>query len=110
MVPLIHYVFGIQPDAVHKTVVFDPHVPTGWEDMRIEDLPVGTNTISFSRQETGEGIEYRVEAKEDGWTFVLRQDSLPGARYYVNGIPASLTPSGIRLTGRTNRVLVVQHE
>ncbi len=110
MVPLIHYVFGIQPDAVHKTVVFDPHVPTGWEDMRIEDLPVGTNTISFSRQETGEGIEYRVEAKENGWTFVLRQDSLPGARYYVNGIPASLTPSGIRLTGRTNRVLVVQHE
>ena len=87
MVPLIQHVFGIQPDAVHKTVVFDPHVPTGWEDMRIEDLPVGTNTISFSRQKTGEGIEYRVEARENGWTFVLRQEALPGARYYVNGRP-----------------------
>jgi hypothetical protein len=95
---------------VAKTVVFDPHVPTGWDEMRIEDLPVGSNTLSFSRQRTSEGIEYRVDAREDGWTFVLRAEALPGARYYVNGRPASLTPSGIRLTGRTNRVLVVQHE
>jgi hypothetical protein len=95
---------------VHKTVVLDPHVPTGWEDMRIEDLPIGTNTISFSRQKTGEGIEYRVDAREDGWSFLLRQRASPGAKYYVNGRPASLTSSGIRLTGRTNRVLVVQDQ
>jgi hypothetical protein len=71
-------------------------------------MPIGTNTISFSRQKTDEGIEYRVDAREDGWTFVLRPEALPGARYHVNGRPVSLTPSGIRLTGRTNRVLVVQ--
>ncbi len=108
MVPLVQHVFGVRPDAVHKTVVFDPHVPTGWEEMRIEDLPVGSNTLSFSRQRTGEGIEYRVDAREDGWTFLLRPEALAGARYYVNGRPASLTSSGIRLTGRTNRVLVTQ--
>src|SRR5262245_24155129 len=90
MVPLIRHVFGVQPDAVHKTVIFDPHIPTGWEEMRIEDLPVGTNTLSFSRQRTSEGVEYRVDAREDGWTFVLRPGALPGARYYVNGKPASL--------------------
>jgi glycogen debranching enzyme len=110
MVPLIQHVFGIQPDAVAKTVVLDPHVPTGWDDLRIEDLPIGTNTISFSRQKTGEGIEYRVDAREDDWAFVLRPEALPGARYYVNGRPTSLTSSGIRLTGRTNRVLVVQDD
>jgi hypothetical protein len=110
VVPLIQHVFGVQPDAVHKTVVFEPHVPAGWEDMRIDDLPVGGNTLSFSRRRTGEGIEYRVDAREDGWTFVLRQEALPGARYQVNGKPASSIPSGIRLTGRSNRVLVVQHE
>ena len=81
VVPLIQHVFGVQPDAVHKTVVFEPHVPAGWEDMRIEDLPVGGNTLSFSRRKTGEGIEYRIEAREGGWTFVLRQEALPGARY-----------------------------
>jgi glycogen debranching enzyme len=110
MVPLIQYVFGIQPNAVHKTVVFEPHVPTGWNDMRIDDLPVGGNTLSFSRKKTGEGIEYLVEAQEDGWTFVLKQEASPGARYFVNGKPASLTSSGIRLNGRTNRVLVARDE
>jgi hypothetical protein len=110
MVPLIRHVFGIQPDAVNKTVVLDPQVPNGWEDMRIEDLPVGSNTISFSRRGTGEGIEYRVDASENGWTFLLSPEAVPGARYYVNGRPVSPTPSGIRLTGRTNRVLVVQSD
>jgi glycogen debranching enzyme len=107
MVPLIQHVFGVQPDAVNKTVVFAPQVPTGWEDMRIDDLPVGSNKLSFSRQRTDEGIEYRVAAREDGWTFVLNPETLPGARYNVNGRPASLTSSGIRLTGRANKVVVV---
>jgi len=110
VLPLIQHVFGIQPDANSKTVVFDPHLPTGWENMSIEDLPVGTNTISFSRTRTGSRIEYRFEAKENGWTFVLKGKALPGAKYYVNGRPASFTSSGIRMSGRKNHVLVVQHE
>ena len=110
VVPLIQHFFGIQPDAVRKTVVFDPHPPSGWEEMSIADLPVGANTISFSRTRTGRGIEYRIDGTESGWTFVLRGKAVSGARYYVNGKPASSTSSGLRMTGRTNRVLVVQHE
>src|SRR2546427_6182458 len=79
VLPLIQHVFGIQPDALHQTVVFDPHVPTGWENMSIEDLPVGSNMVSFSRAKTGRGIEYEFAAKEDGWHFVLRGDALSGA-------------------------------
>jgi glycogen debranching enzyme len=109
VVPLIQHVFGIQPDAVHKTVVLRPHAPSGWGDMRLEDLPVGTNTISFSRRKTSQGIAYRIEASEDGWTFVLRPESLPGSRYFVNG---KLAPDStdIRLTGRVNDVTVLPHE
>jgi glycogen debranching enzyme len=108
VLPLIQHVFGIHPDAVHKTVVLDPHLPTGWEDMSIEDLPVGTGTISFFRAKTGRGIEYRVEAKESGWTFVLKGKALPGAKYYLNGRPVAFTSSGIRMSGRKNEVLVIQ--
>src|SRR5207244_5471761 len=82
VVPLFQHVFGIQPDAVNKTVVFDPHLPTGWENMSIEDLLVGSNRVSFSRAKTGRGIEYGFEAKENGWSFVLRGDALSGAEYY----------------------------
>ena len=108
VLPLIQHVFGIQPEAMDKTIVFDPHVPTGWEDMSIEDLPVGTTMVSFSRARTGRGIEYGFEVKEDGWNVILRGKGSPGAKYYLNGRPVSLTSSGIRMSGRKNHVLVVQ--
>jgi glycogen debranching enzyme len=107
VIPLVQQFFGIQPDAIHKTVVFDPHLPTGWENVSIDALPVGANTISFSRTKTGRGIEYDVEAKQGGWNFVLRGTEIPGAAYYLNGRPVSFTASGIRMTGRKNHLLVV---
>ncbi len=106
VVPLIQHVFGIQPDALHKRVVFEPHLPTGWEDIRIEDLPVGTNLVSFSRARTGRGIEYDFEARQSGWSFVLRGKDVPGARYFLNGSPVSATASGIQMSGRKNHLLV----
>jgi hypothetical protein len=108
VLPLIQHVFGIQPDAVHKTVVFDPHPPTGWENMSIEALPVGTSTISFSRAKTARGIEYGFGAAENGWTFVFKGNPVPGARYYLNGRPVGFTSSGIRMSGMRNHLLVVQ--
>ena len=106
VVPLIQHVFGIQPDALNKRVVFEPHLPTGWEDIRIDDLPVGTNSISFSRARTGRGIEYDFEATQSGWSFVLRGKDVPGARYFLNGRPVSATASGIQMSGRKNHLLV----
>jgi glycogen debranching enzyme len=108
VLPLIQHVFGVQPDAMNKTVVFDPQLPTGWEDMSLEDLPVGTNLVSFARAKTDRGIEYAVEAKDNGWDFVLKGKELPGAKYYLNGRPVSFTSSGIHMSGRKNHVLVVQ--
>ena len=107
VLPLIEHVFGIRPDAVNKTVVFDPHVPRGWENMSIEDLPVGTNVISFSRAKTGNGIEYSFDAKDTGWTFVFKGQASPRAHYYLNGRPVAFSSSGIRMSGRKNLVLVV---
>jgi len=106
VVPLVERVFGIHPDAINKTIVFDPHPPAGWKDMSIEDVPVGTNLISFSRTETEQGIQYRIEARQGGWSFVLKGNPRPGARYYVNGSPVSYN-SRIHLSGRKNLVLVI---
>jgi hypothetical protein len=77
-----------------------------WEDMSIEDLPVGTNTVSFSRRRTDRGIEYGLDASEKGWNLVLKERPYPGAKYYVNGRPLSYSAAGIRMSGRKNRVLV----
>jgi hypothetical protein len=107
VVPLVQHVFGVQPDAVNKTVVFDPHLPKGWEEMSIEDLPVGENLVSFSRTKKGNAIEYDIEASQRGWSLVLKGNSLPPAKYYLNGSPVSLTSSGIRMSGTRNHVLAV---
>ncbi len=107
VVPLVQQIFGIEPDALHKSVVFDPHLPTGWENVSIANLPIGTNTISFSRAKTAKGIEYEIDAKEGGWDFVLRDTEVPGAKWYLNGRPISFTGSGIRMSGRKNHLLVV---
>jgi hypothetical protein len=108
VLPLVQHIFGIHPDAMTKTVVIAPHMPTGWEDVSIGNLPVGTNVISFSRTRTGKGIEYVFEARDDGWHFVFEGDEPPGASYYLNGRAVPYTSDGIRMSGRLNRVLVVQ--
>lgn len=77
VLPLIEYVFGIQPDAIHKTVVFEPQLPSRWEDNSIEDLPVGTSVLSFSRAKTAQGIRYSFTVAEPGWTLVLRAKDAP---------------------------------
>jgi glycogen debranching enzyme len=106
VLPLVQHIFGIQPDAGRKTVVLEPHLPSGWEEMSIGDVAVGSNLISFSRSKTDRGIEYQIDSRESGWTFVLKGDAVRGGRYYLNGKPVSFPSEGIRMTGRKNQVLV----
>jgi glycogen debranching enzyme len=87
VIPLVQHVFGIQPDAGNRTIVFEPHLPSGWQDMSIEDVPVGSNLVSFGRAKTARGVEYTFEAKETGWSLILKEKPPAGARYYLNGKP-----------------------
>ena len=107
VVPLITDVFGIRPRAEDKTIVFAPHLPAGWEDISIADLPVGTNLVSFSRSRAGKRIVYDIDAKEKGWTFILREPALPKAKYFLNGNPIQPSSSGIRMHGTKNRVMIL---
>jgi glycogen debranching enzyme len=106
VLPLIEDVFGLEPDAAHKTVVLQPHLPKGWEDIRIDDLPIGTNRVSFSRTRTGKGVLYDIQSQENGWSFVLKAPALPDSRYSLNGRPIPASSSGLRMEGRKNRVLI----
>jgi glycogen debranching enzyme len=106
VVPLIEHVFGIRPDAGNKTIVFEPHLPAGWENISIEDLPIGANLISFSRTRTGKGVIYDIESKENGWSLILREKVSPDTRYFLNGRPTNPSFSGIHMDGKKNRVLI----
>ena len=107
VVPLVEHVFGVRPDAARKTITFEPRLPRDWEDVAIEDLPVGTNLVSLTRRKTNRGIQYRIEGRETGWRFVLKEKPMPGARFYLNGKPVVPDSTGLRMTGRRNQVLIV---
>lgn len=108
VLPLVQHVFGIHPDAYNKSILFEPHLPSGWEDMSIENLPVGTNTISFSRSKTGKGIEFTLTGKEAGWNMILKLKDVPGAKYYLNDKQVSLDSSGIKMNQKSNKLLIIQ--
>ncbi len=108
VLPLVRHVFGVQPDAYNKRIIFEPHLPTGWEDISIENLPVGNNILSFSRAKSGNGIEYILSSREQDWDIMLKLEDSPGAKYYLNGNQIPFHPSGIRMTGKNNRLLVVR--
>jgi glycogen debranching enzyme len=108
VLPLIEHVFGVRPDAANESIVFEPHLPAGWEDIRIENLPVGANRISLSRTRTGREVIWDIRAKEDGWSFVLQLEAAPNARYFLNGTPVAGSSSGIRMDGRQNRVRIIE--
>ena len=106
VVPLIEDVFGIRPDAGNRTIVFEPHLPAGWENISIEDLPVGANLVSFSRARTENGVIYDIEATENGWSLILREKPSPNTRYFLNGRPINPSSSEIHMEGKKNRVLI----
>ena len=105
VVPLIEEVFGIRPDAPGRSIVFDPHIPSGWKHMSIEALPIGSNAISFAWTETARGAEYTIDAKEDGWSYAVKVPA--GATYYLNGAPVTPNQGKIRMSHRQNQLLVV---
>jgi glycogen debranching enzyme len=107
VLPLVRHVFGIQPDAGNKSIVFEPHLPSGWEDISIENLFVGNNIISFTRTKTRRGIEYILTSKEQDWNIILRLKDSDGAKYYLNGMQISLDSSGIKMNGTNNKLLIV---
>jgi hypothetical protein len=88
--------------------VFEPHLPSGWENISIDQLPVGTNIVSFSRKKTDQGIEYSVGSSQDGWKMFLKAPEPESAKYYLNDKQIPFDPAGIQLTQKTNKLLVVQ--
>ena len=108
VVPLVEYVFGIQPDAYSKTIVFQPQLPEGWNDISIQNLPVGSNIISLSRTKTNKGIEYSLNGSESNWKMILKLKDSPGTKYFLNDKDVPFAPSGFVMTATTNHLSITQ--
>src|SRR6516225_9402288 len=70
--PLVTHVLGIHPDAYNKSIMISPHLPTGWDNAAIYDLPVGNDTISFTIKKSSSNTTYSLTSVAPGWTCTLK--------------------------------------
>lgn len=102
--PLITHVFGFQPDAHNKSITFTPNLPTGWDNIKISELPVGNNTVSFAVKKNGGSTEYAFSSKNADWKYKLKLKGLRGTKYVLNGRIFTANSDEIQLQGKVNNV------
>jgi len=57
--PVLRGMLGLSADAQSKTLTFAPHVPAGWTSFSVENVRVGSNTLSlnYTKAEDGTYLE-----------------------------------------------------
>jgi hypothetical protein len=105
--PLITHIFGVSPDAYHKQVVFEPHLPAGWNRIALSNLRVGDNAFSIEITENDSETVYDISSRDEHWNYILRLPDASGNGYVLNGEKTTPRQDGaIPLTGKRNRITV----
>jgi glycogen debranching enzyme len=104
--PLVTHVLGVNPDAYNKTILLSPHLPTGWNNAAIYDLPVGNNSVSFIILKNGNSTSYSLTTLASDWTYTLHIKGLAGKKYKLNDKVFIATADDIQLKGKVNKVEV----
>lgn len=67
--PMMEGLFGVEPDAFEKKIVFKPHVPIGWDGWKLEKLRVGSMKLTLTAERISPSrVRYSVCADEAGYT------------------------------------------
>ena len=84
-IPLIKYIYGVYPEAYKKTITFKPNLPSGWNEIEIEDLPVGESSISYKVKRMESGLEITVDTALEDWDFQFDTVKEPVKKFVLNG-------------------------
>lgn len=64
--PLLRGLFGLQPDAPARHLVFAPHVPADWAQFTMTQVRVGPVTLDVSYHKTADSITLQVQRTGPG--------------------------------------------
>jgi glycogen debranching enzyme len=70
-VPLVNYFFGIQPKAYEKTVCISPRMPMSWKEASLENVKVGSNSLSLIVRQSDDYKEYHIRQTQPDWTIII---------------------------------------
>jgi glycogen debranching enzyme len=106
-VPIVNYFFGIQPNAGEKSITVSPVLPDSWNDVSLENVIVGNNSISISIIKNNEYKEYHIQQTREDWS--IKVDIKKAKQVIVNGKDTELKmiENGIlTLTGKSNTMRI----
>jgi glycogen debranching enzyme len=84
---LLQSLLGLQPLALYKTLVVDPHLPAWLPDVTIEGLRIGEARITLRAWRDGDGDSHAEMVHKHGTVHLLRQ---PPVESLFDGIPERL--------------------
>ena len=70
-VPIIQSFFGIKPNAMEKQIVISPQLPADWNEVAIENVKVGSNSLSIKINRNADYDEYSLKQTDPAWTLVI---------------------------------------
>ena len=86
-IPVVHYLFGISPDAVSGTVEIAPDIPGQWDYAAISGIRIGEGSIGVTYQRKGIKETYIIASSNPLLKITLKcsQDSheLTGKKRYI---------------------------
>ena len=107
-VPIVNYLFGVQPAAYNKTVALQPRLPQSWKTASLDNINVGDNVISIAIESSGLTNTYTLSQSREDWKLVL--DVQKAKEVFVNGKKIAIEilrdNLNLSLTGKKNIVVV----
>ena len=85
LTPLIRGLLGLDVDAPRRRVTIAPHLPPDWDSVAVDNVPVGTERLSFTMRRSTSAL-----------TLTVRRHGVPGAPIDVEFAPA--LPLGATIT------------
>ena len=70
-IPIIHQFFGLKPNAPAHEVSITPNMPSGWKNASLENVKVGSNTLSIQYEETESKLIITVSQTERDWSTMV---------------------------------------
>lgn len=105
-VPLIRYVFGVDPYAYAKHLTIRPDMPSEWNFARLENLLVGDTKLGVDFRREDNRQVYTITSAQEGWNidFIVPRN---GKSVKVNGKDEAAPDGVVSIKGKENRIEIV---
>ena len=102
-IPLIQYIFGVNPMAYKKEITIKPDMPSKWDYAKLERLLVGNNELSIDFKKSENKRIYVIENSQKDWVVNFKlAENVNSAM--VNGKEVKADNGTISLTRAKNTI------